>query len=82
VSTDLFYDGRQGEERDWLEQGARAVEMEAATLFALAARRDFAAGAVLIVSDVLIPQRTRIDADALTRAEVRLGAVATEALAA
>jgi uridine phosphorylase len=82
VSTDLFYDGRDGEERDWLEQGARAVEMEAATLFALATRRDFAAGAVLIVSDVLSPQRTRIDADALATAELRLGTVASAALAA
>jgi uridine phosphorylase len=82
VSTDLFYDGRNGEERDWLAQGARAVEMEAATLFALAARRNFAAGAVLIVTDVLAPQRTRIDADALTAAEVRLGTVAAAALVA
>lgn len=82
VSTDLFYDGRDGEEQDWLAQGARAVEMETATLFALAARRDFAAGAVLIVSDVLIPGRTRIAADALHEAEVRLGTVAIAAIAA
>ncbi|GAC1580848.1 MAG: purine-nucleoside phosphorylase [Candidatus Dormibacteria bacterium] len=81
VSTDLFYDGREGEEHDWLEQGARAVEMEVASLFALAARRNFAAGAVLIVSDVLSPQRTRIDTDALTEAELRLGTVAAAALA-
>ena len=82
VSTDLFYDGRDGEEQDWREQGARAVEMEAATLFALAARRGFSAGAVLIVSDVLSPQRTRIDADVLADAELRLGRVAIAALAA
>ncbi|MDQ6731399.1 MAG: purine-nucleoside phosphorylase [Actinomycetota bacterium] len=82
VSTDLFYDGREGEEQVWMAQGARAVEMEVATLFALAARREFAAGAVLIVSDVLSPQRTRIGADALAATELRLGTVATEALAA
>jgi len=82
VSTDLFYDGRDGEEQAWREQGARAVEMEAATLFALAARRGFSAGAVLIVSDVLSPRRTRIDTDALADAELRLGRVAIAALAA
>ena len=82
VSTDLFYDGREGEEQAWLEQGARAVEMEAAAMFALATRREFAAGAVLIVSDVLSPPRTRIGADALAAAELRLGTVATAALGA
>ena len=80
VSTDLFYDGRAGAERDWLDAGARAVEMEAATLFALAARRAFAAAAVLIVSDALIPERTRIGDEALAAAEVRLGEVALAAL--
>ena len=80
VSTDLFYDGRDGAERDWLEAGARAVEMEAATLFALAARRAFAAAAVLIVSDALIPERTRINDASLAAAEVRLGEVALAAL--
>ncbi len=82
VSTDLFYDGRAGEEQDWRELGARAVEMETATLFALAARRGISAGAVLIVSDLLSPQRTRINDDALADAEQRLGRVAIAALAA
>ncbi len=38
VTTDLFYDDR-GLERSWSEAGALAVEMEAATLFALAGAR-------------------------------------------
>jgi len=82
VSTDLFYDGREGENEAWREQGARAVEMETATLFALAARRGICAGAVLIISDLLGPQRIRIDAAALADAELRLGRVALAALAA
>jgi DeoD family purine-nucleoside phosphorylase len=80
VSTDLFYDpGRR--EHEWLAEGAVAVEMETATLFALAARRGFAAAAVLIVSDLLLPERRRIDADALRAAESRLGQLAFRALA-
>jgi DeoD family purine-nucleoside phosphorylase len=80
VSTDLFYDGPSGVEQRWREEGAIAVEMESATLFALAARRGFEAGALLIVSDVLLPPRTRIAADALREAEHRLGDVAAAAL--
>jgi uridine phosphorylase len=82
VSTDLFYDGREGEEREWAAAGARAVEMETATLFALAERRGFRAGSVLIVSDTLLPQRRRIDPDRLQDAERRLGRVAVAALTA
>jgi uridine phosphorylase len=81
VSTDLFYDGPAREEDGWRALGALAVEMEAATLFALAARRDFQAGALLIVSDLLVPERRRIDPEALLRAELELGAAALRALA-
>ena len=49
--------------------GAAAVEMEAATLFALAARRGCAPAALLIVSDLLFPTRRRIGADELREAE-------------
>ncbi|HET9105167.1 MAG TPA: hypothetical protein VFN55_17590 [Solirubrobacteraceae bacterium] len=80
VSTDLFYDGRAGEEHAWREEGARAVEMEASTLFTLGRRRGFAAAALLLVSDLLIPQRRRIAEDDLLSAERRLGAIATTAL--
>lgn len=80
VSCDLFYDGPEGAEREWLAAGALAVEMETATLFALARRRRLRAGCALIVSDVLFPSRRRIDADALRDAEVRLGELALAAL--
>jgi DeoD family purine-nucleoside phosphorylase len=82
VSTDLFYDGREGAEREWLAAGALAVEMEAATLFALAARRGFEAAALLTVSDVVLPARVRIGADELSAAEKRMGEVAVRGLAA
>jgi DeoD family purine-nucleoside phosphorylase len=80
VCTDLFYDGPTREVQDWRAQGALAVEMEAATLLALAARRAFAAGALLIVSDRLGPERRRIDPEALLAAELELGAAALRAL--
>jgi DeoD family purine-nucleoside phosphorylase len=80
VSTDLFYDGPEGSEQRWLRAGALAVEMETATLFALAAHRGLRAGAVLIVSDILLPERVRIDPDALKRAEVKMGELAVQAL--
>jgi len=81
VTTDVFYDERAGIERRWLAEGALAVEMEAATLFALAARRGFAAGALLIVSDLILPERRRIDVESLRGAELRLGEAAAGALA-
>jgi len=81
VSSDLFYDGREGAELDWLADGALAVEMETATLFALAARRGLEAGSVLIVSDIVLPIRRRIEPEALRAAEHGAGALAAGALA-
>jgi len=80
VSTDLFYDGADDREQRWLRAGALAVEMEAATLFALAARRGLRAACLLVVSDLLHPERVRIEADALAAAEARLGETALHAL--
>jgi DeoD family purine-nucleoside phosphorylase len=81
VSSDLFYDDRVGLETAWLTAGASAVEMEAATLFALAAKHGLPAGALLIVSDRIAgEERTRIEADALHQAEYRAGELAVRAL--
>jgi DeoD family purine-nucleoside phosphorylase len=80
VSSDLFYDGEPGAEERWRAAGAMAVEMETATLFTLAQRRGVEAGSVLIVSDMVMPERRRIDPDALREAEHRLGEVALAAL--
>jgi uridine phosphorylase len=78
VSTDLFYDGP--DEQEWTAQGAVAVEMETATLLALARRRGLRAASLLLVSDVLIPRRTRIRPEPLRAAERRMGEVAIRAL--
>ncbi len=80
VSTDLFYDAGD-REAGWRGAGAVAVEMEAATLFALAGRRGVQAACALIVSDLLFDGRARIEADDLQEAEVRLGQLALRALA-
>lgn len=80
VSTDLFYDSPDTAEQRWLASGAVAVEMETATLFALAARRGLRAASVLIVSDVLLPLRRRIEPEALHEAEHRLGTLAMAGL--
>jgi uridine phosphorylase len=81
VSTDLFYDTPPGTEERWRDQGAIAVEMEAATLFALADRRQLQAGALLIVTDLLFGTRVRIEPERLHEAEHRLGELAVAALA-
>jgi DeoD family purine-nucleoside phosphorylase len=79
VSTDLFYDGPPP--HGWAEAGALAVEMEAATLFTLAARRGLAAACVLVVSDLVLPgPPVRIDHDQLERAVAPLGELAVRAL--
>jgi DeoD family purine-nucleoside phosphorylase len=79
VSTDLFYDG--GDQQDWIARGAVAVEMETATVFALARRRGLQAASLLLVSDLLTADRTRITTEALRAAEHRLGELAVRAFA-
>ena len=79
VSSDLFYDPDPGRARAWVRAGALAVEMEAATLLAVAGRRGVAAAAVLTVSD-LAASRTRMEQDALERAEAELGRAGLSAL--
>ncbi|HWE11211.1 MAG TPA: hypothetical protein VG325_17815 [Solirubrobacteraceae bacterium] len=81
VSTDLFYDGEPGSEERWRTAGALAVEMETATLFALAQRRGLRAASALIASDIVLPRRRRIDAAELREAEHRLGELALRSLA-
>jgi DeoD family purine-nucleoside phosphorylase len=83
VSVDLFYeDGRVGGGRTGRD--ALAVEMEAATVFALARAKNVAAGCLLIVSDTFGPhgERRRIGDEDLLAAAERMGAVAIEALSA
>jgi len=82
VSTDLFYDPNDTHEAMWVTAGAIAVEMEAAAVFAVAARHGARAACVLAVSDTLVGGRERIGDDVLERAGEELGRVAAAALTA
>jgi uridine phosphorylase len=80
VSVDLFYDdGARGDDPD----DALAIEMEAATLFALGAAAGVPIACLLTVTDTFDAggARTRIDAHALHAAAERMGEVALAALA-
>jgi uridine phosphorylase len=79
VSTDLFYDSEDREPR-WVAAGAQAVEMETATLYALAAKRDLEAASLLVVSDLVGPDHVRIAPEDLRAAERRMGEAALQAL--
>jgi DeoD family purine-nucleoside phosphorylase len=54
VSSDLFYNPDDDQNRRWSERGVLAVEMEAAVLFTLGALRQVQAGCLLTVSDVVV----------------------------
>jgi purine-nucleoside phosphorylase len=56
------------------------VEMEASTLYALAVARKLDAAALLVVSDLVLPDRVRIGQDELRAAERRMGDAALRAL--
>lgn len=81
VTTDLFYDPREGVGEGWRGAGAEVVEMEAAAVLAVATRRGVRAGVLLAVTDLLAgAQRRRIHGEALEAAGVRLGETAFAAL--
>jgi DeoD family purine-nucleoside phosphorylase len=81
VSTDLFYDPRDGAARDWVDRGAAVVEMEAAALLAVAARRGVAAACALGVSDVPDGDGSRrIGAEELEALGPKLGELGYRAL--
>jgi uridine phosphorylase len=80
VSTDVFYDDR-GLEEGWAAAGAQAVEMETATLYVLADKRGAEAASLLVVSDLVLPERARISPEALREAEHRMGEAALRGLA-
>jgi DeoD family purine-nucleoside phosphorylase len=82
VSTDLFYDPHPARAEAWREAGAAAVEMEAAAVFATAARHGVPAGCVLMVTDLLADGgRERMEHDEIEERAVRLGEIALGATA-
>jgi purine-nucleoside phosphorylase len=82
VSTDLFYDRPPHERERWTALGASAVEMETATLLALARRRGVAAASLLLAADAvgLDGSRRGIDPERFELAERALGQLAAQAL--
>jgi uridine phosphorylase len=74
ATSDLFYDPREEATAAWIARGAVAVEMEAATVFQVAARRGVAAACVLGVSDVASAEGARRMTDEqLAELGVRIG---------
>ena len=82
ASTDLFYDPDPARPEAWRAAGAIAVEMETATVFAVAARRGVRSACLLAVTDTLPGAGERIDAEHLEAASLRLGREALAALLA
>jgi DeoD family purine-nucleoside phosphorylase len=84
VSTDLFYERDSTRNASWSAKGALAVEMEAATLFAVGANAGIQVACILAVSDTFDgpDARTRIDDDALRQAAEAMGSAAAAALGA
>ena len=80
VSTDVFYETREGIEEGWVAAGAQVVEMESATLFTVAQRRGVKAAALLAVTDLVTGGRERLDQEAVDAVGVELGEAALEAL--
>jgi uridine phosphorylase len=82
LSVDLFYD--EDSRPPHAASDALAIEMEAATLFAVGARADVPVGCLLTVSDTFdaAGARTRIDDHPLLEAAATMGAVAVAALGA
>jgi uridine phosphorylase len=80
VSVDLFYDPHPPSDAP----GAIAIEMEAATLFAVGAAASVPVACALVVSDTFDAQnvRTHIDDDPLLQAAEAMGALAVAALPA
>jgi uridine phosphorylase len=81
VSSDLFYDPRHAASAGWARQGALAIEMEAAAILQVAARRGVAAACVLGVADVPGSNGARrMSQDELEQLGVRVGEAGYAAL--
>jgi uridine phosphorylase len=83
ATSDLFYDPHPARARAWAQDGAVAVEMEAATLLRVGELRGVRVACLLAVSDVFDGDGTlhRLDPQGLLQAGERLGRVGALALA-
>jgi DeoD family purine-nucleoside phosphorylase len=76
VSSDVFYDPDEQRFGRWSARGLLAVEMEAATIFTVAALRGVQAGCLLTVSDTFEGGRSRIKDEDLAPAVERMARIA------
>lgn len=81
VSTDLFYETRDGIREQWIRQGARAVEMESAALFQLAGQGGAKAATLLGVSDQVLPEMKHLARDQKRELGVEIARRVLDALA-
>jgi uridine phosphorylase len=82
ATTDFFYEYTEAPREGWIERGAAAVEMEAATLFTLGPRVGVAVACLLVVTDVFPGgERVRIEPEALESSVSAMGKAAAAALA-
>jgi uridine phosphorylase len=81
VTSDLFYERDGARLESWRSAGARAVEMEAAALFAVGRRRGAAVACALAITDLLGEGRVRIDPAELHAAGLAVGRLGAAALA-
>lgn len=83
ASSDTFYDPDPQRHHRWASRGVLAVEMEAATLFTIAAIRDVRAACLLVVSDLVCGEQfERITDDGLAEAVDRMTLLALTAAVA
>ncbi len=82
VTTDLFFEPREGIEDRWRSEGAAVVEMEAAAVLQVAALRGVRAGCALAVTDVPgeAGEAERLDDERLEALGVKLGELGLAAL--
>ncbi len=59
-SSDAFYAEDPDFAKKWSDKGVKAVEMECASLFALGWMRGFKTGALLMISDMLVGEKTEL----------------------
>jgi DeoD family purine-nucleoside phosphorylase len=79
VSTDLFYNPKQGQYERWSQRGVLAVEMEAAALFTVGALRGVESACFLTVSDIVVEGVfTRISDEELKAAVDRMTRLALD----
>jgi uridine phosphorylase len=81
VSTDLFYDARDGLPETWAAGGASVVEMEAAAVMQVARNHRVRAGCLLAVTDLIGGRRVRAGFEQVEELGLELGETAWTALA-